>query len=250
MNVFKSNWFSSLLIFIAGVVFCCLYDKSNVMTVIVYILGAVFTATGCINIIMTSLRHTKRDSNVIYTTVGWLAGLGGIGLGAAMLIVPKSFTPIMVYVFAVLLILGGLWHFIVLSCCFKNVKMWGWLYFLPLIILVGGVVMFCWNGLRDNVSASTLVAGIGGLLFGVTTLLEYISWASATKKAAREAKEMSAAAASNAGMARSGNVAESSSGTEKDSVTQNGSVAESGSVAVKAEENSAPQVTENENETK
>lgn len=191
MNVIKSNWFCSLLIFAVGIVLCCLYDRPDVLLIIIYIMGALFTITGCINIIATSLRYNKGETNVFSVTAGWIAGLGGIGLGAAMLIVPGSFVPVIVYVFAGLLILGGLWHFIVLSSYFKKSGIPGWLYFIPLIILVGGVVIFCSETIRDNVKVSILMAGIGAILYGVTSLLEYIFSKVHAKKELRASSETS-----------------------------------------------------------
>lgn len=174
MNVIRSNWLCSLLIFAVGITFCFLYDRDNILSIIVYILGALFTTTGCINIIVTSMRHSRKTSGTFGSTIGWIAGLGGIGLGAALLLTPSTFTPILVYVFAGLLVLGGLWHFLVLSCYFKKGGMSGWLYFLPLVILVAGVVMFCSPDIRNNIRVSVLMSGIGAIIFSFTTLLEYI----------------------------------------------------------------------------
>lgn len=193
MNVIKSNWFCSLLIFAVGVTLCCLYDRTNVLVIIVYMLGTLFTVTGCINIITTSMRYSKGETNVFSVTVGWLAGLGGVGLGAAMLIVPGSFVNILVYVFAALLVLGGLWHFLVLSSYYKKSGIPGWLYFIPLIILVGGVVMFCSQSIRDNTKVSILMSGIGAILYGIATLLEYIfskAHAKQVEKAAETVDEL------------------------------------------------------------
>lgn len=174
MNVIKSNWVCSVLIFATGITLCCLYDRENILAIIVYILGVLFTATGCVNIIVSSLRHNKGVSNSFSTAVGWIAGLGGIGLGAAMLIVPREFTSVLVYIFAALLILGGLWHFLLLSRYFKSAGLPGWLYIPPLVIVVAGVVMFCSQTVRDNIKVSILMSGIGALIFSVVTLLEYL----------------------------------------------------------------------------
>lgn len=187
MNLIKTNWFCSLLVFITGGVLLFLCNRTDVLKILVYILGAVFTLTGCINIVASSMRHSSGKSHPVVTMVGWIAGLGGIGLGAAMLIVPAPFMPLLVYVFAALLILGGLWHFIVLSGYYKNTGLPGWLYFLPLLILVGGVVLLCSGSVRDNLRLSIIITGAGALLYGITTLLEYLYAASRERRLKKEA---------------------------------------------------------------
>lgn len=174
MNVIKGNWFNSILLAVVGIVLCCLYSRPDTLIIIIYILGALFTATGCINIIVTSLRQNKGTSGSFSTTIGWLAGLGGIGLGAVMLIVPHDFTSILGYVFAGLLILGGLYHFIIMATYNKSAGLQGWLYFLPLLLVVAGVVIFCSSTVRNDDKVTVLISGIGAILFSLTTLLEYI----------------------------------------------------------------------------
>lgn len=174
MNIVKSNWFCSLLIFIVGMILCCWYGHDDVLKDIIYILGALFTATGCINIVTSSIRYSQGTTGAVSTTVGWLAGLGGIGLGAAMLLVPHSFTGILVYVFAILLVLGGLWHFFILAYSLRKYSMPGWLYFLPLPILIAGVIMFCSTSLREKIPVCILISGIGAILFGLISLTEFI----------------------------------------------------------------------------
>lgn len=174
MNVIRSNWFCSLLVFAAGITLCCLYDRENILTLIIYILGAVFTMSGCINIIATQFKRSKGETGTVNAVIGWMAGLGGIGLGAAMLVTPHSFTGILVYVFGALLVLGGLWHVFCLSYFYKKSNLPAWLYIPALIILIGGVVIFCSDPVRQNVRVTILMAGIGALIFSLETLLEYL----------------------------------------------------------------------------
>lgn len=174
MNVIKSNLVCSLLIFIVGVALCFLYDRENILTVIVYILGALFTATGCVNIISCSISHSRGKTGTISSVVGWIAGLGGIGLGAAMLITPHSFTSILVYVFAALLVLGGLWHLFTLAYIYRKLLMPAWLYIPALVLVIGGVVMFCSESVRTDRQAVVLMSAIGAIIYAIETLLEYI----------------------------------------------------------------------------
>ena len=174
MNSLKSNWLSSVLILAAGIALICLYSNERTLNVIVYIIGALFTATGCINIVSVSLRHSHDGSNLATTVIGWIAGLGGIGLGAAMLITPESFHAILVYVFAVALVLAALWHFFCLISVYRRYGLPGWLYVAPVLLLAGGIIIFCSTSVRQNTSIAILITGIGCLIYAVTTLLEYI----------------------------------------------------------------------------
>lgn len=177
MNIVKGNWLSNILLMAGGIVLCILFQKDNVLTTVVYILGALFTMTGCINVIIASQSHSKGSKGTFTTVIGWIAGIGGIGLGAAMLLTPHSFTGILVYVFSIGLIFAGLWHFFTLSYAFRPVKFPGWFYFLPLIILVGGVVILCSANIRDNIPVSVIMTGTGLIIFALTSFLEngYVS---------------------------------------------------------------------------
>ena len=174
MNVVKSNWLSSLLILAAGVVLCCLYDKGNLINVIIYIIGALFTSTGCINIINISMRRSEGKTGTITTVIGWIAGLAGIGVGAAMLITPPSFHKILIYVFAVALILGAIWHVFLIAYYYKGYHLPVWLYISPLLILAGGIIIVCSTDIRTKIAPAILITGICCVIFAVTTLLEYI----------------------------------------------------------------------------
>lgn len=174
MNVIKSNWLSSILILVAGVALCCLYERDNVINVIIYIIGTLFTSTGCINIISISMRHSVGTAGTVSAIIGWIAGLAGIGAGAAMLITPASFHKILICVFAVVLVCAALWHVFLLAYYYRGYRLPGWLYVSPLLLLVGGITIFFSNEIRDTGSTAILITGIGSIIFAVTTLLEFI----------------------------------------------------------------------------
>lgn len=197
MNIIKSNWLSNILIFAAGIALCCLYNGSNTLDIIIYLLGAVFTATGCVNIISATVRHSKGNTGSLATVIAWLAGLGGIGLGAAMLITPSSFHNTLVYVFAALLILGALWHYLCLAYFYKGNHIPNWLYILPTLILAAGIVLFCSEGVRSNRPAAILITGIGAIVFAVTTFFEYVSIKTHAKDVAAEEEKEAASAPNN-----------------------------------------------------
>ena len=174
MNVIKSNWLSSLLILIAGVALCCLYERANTINIIIYIIGALFTSTGCINIISISMSHNGGKASAATTIIGWIAGLAGIGLGAAMLITQATFHKIIIYVFGIVLLCAALWHIFLLAYYYRSYKLPFWLYISPLLLIIGGILILCSADIRTRVTPAILITGIGAIIFAVTTLLEFI----------------------------------------------------------------------------
>lgn len=188
MDSNKGNWLSNLLILAAGVAMCFLLKRDNILTTIVYVLGFMFLATGIINLIMVTRRKAKGKTGSVGSTVGWIAGIGGIGLGAAMVFSTASFTPVLVYVFAFGLILAGLWQFIAIGYGFKPCRMPGWMYFVALVILVAGVVILCSSTIRENDRVCVIITAIGAILFAVLGFIQQLVYTSLMKNQKAVAK--------------------------------------------------------------
>ena len=173
--------------FCSGVALCCLYDRADILKIIIYIVGVVYTITGCVNLIICSQKHSDGRSGALTTVLGWIVGLGCIGLGASMLITPDSFSHLLVYVFAVLLLLGGVWHIIILTTYYRKLSMPLWLYILPLILLGAGLYILCSQTVKEHTPTIILITGIAGIVYSVETLLQFAVSKVLEKKQKKEA---------------------------------------------------------------
>lgn len=178
----KSAIWSSVVLLIIGVALIVMYDRENLLGTIVFIAGVMFILPAVINIIML-LREGRRrragekrsgDRGAMSRMVGWVSSIGGIGLGVAMLLAPAVFESVLVYIFAGVMVLGGIYHFYVLSYAYRPVIFPGWLYILPAALIAGGAVIL-FSQMRYDVPSSMLITGIALVVFSVATFLEALS---------------------------------------------------------------------------
>lgn len=160
---------SSFIIIVAGVVLCILNSHPDILATIVKITGAAFALAGLLNIILMLMRRRKNKDNRTGRILGWISGTGGLLLGCAMMLSPLSFTPILVFVFGVLLILGGLSQTGMLTWGYKPYTPSIWMYVLPVLQIIGGVILICSDTVRTDNAAMLLITGIGFIFYGLTS---------------------------------------------------------------------------------
>lgn len=162
---------SNFILIAAGVILCVLNTRPDFLRTIVMIVGGAFVLAGLINV-GAQLRHAhKKEGNSFSRFAGWFSGVGGVLLGCAMFFGPNLFVSIIAYVFAVLLILGGLTQIVLFAWAFRPYNFPGWLYVLPVLIIIDGVVIFFADAVRTNDATMTLLTGIGLILFGLGSFL-------------------------------------------------------------------------------
>lgn len=172
---------SSFIIIVAGVVLCILNSHPDILVTIVRITGTAFALAGLLNIILMLMRRRKNKDNQTGRILGWISGTGGLLLGCAMMLSPLSFTPILVFVFGVLLILGGLSQIYMLAWGYRPYKPSGWMYVLPVLQLIGGIIMICSDTVRTDNATMLLITGIGFIFYGLTTFTIIIGVAGSNK---------------------------------------------------------------------
>ena len=91
-----------------------------------------------------------------------------------MIIWPAPFAGVFVYVLAAILLIAGFCQIWMLAVDFKLYSMPLWLYILPVLIFITGVVMIC-SPLRDIESAFTLMAGIAMVAAAANDLFIYLA---------------------------------------------------------------------------
>lgn len=168
----RSNIVTGILVFIVGVVFIFMQSRQDVLHAIVFILGLLFIAAGIVNMLM--LYGSKSGGNSSSSRIsGILVSGAALVLGIWMVISPGDIISVIVYAFAVLLILGGAYHLYMLSYGYRPLRFPGWFYILPSLLVIAGVTMLIIGSARLQ-SYIVLITGIAMVVFSVSSLLEYV----------------------------------------------------------------------------
>lgn len=168
------NYLTALIITGAGVLLCMMNSRTAVADTIIMILGILFILCGVITIISLTRSGRRQQQGVVMRGVEWVTSVGGIGLAVAMLVSPEWFMGVLTYIFSGLMIVCGLVQIIVLTWGYKSVKFPGWIYIIPVILLMAGVTMVFSDSLRYDTSRMLLISGIGFILFGVNYLIQMV----------------------------------------------------------------------------
>lgn len=168
--------------FIVGVALIALKGRDSLLGTIVLIAGVTFIVPSIINMLMLIREANRRkagcnspaDRGLAARCIGWCSSVGGLGLGIAMLLTPGTFSSILVYIFAGILVLGGIYHFYILARAYRPIIFPGWLYILPAALVAEGTVIF-FSAVKSDVPAVVLMTGIGLVLFAVATVVELLS---------------------------------------------------------------------------
>ncbi len=167
----KSSFWTNLFILAGGIVLICMHDRVNLLSWAVFILGILFAIPGLIGII-GALRNSARNTSV--GTVNTASAAGSLLIGLIMVFWPSPFVAVFVYFLAAVLILFGLMQIWILSVGGRGIGLPGWLYVLPVCVIITGIVLIC-TPIKETQAVFTLVAGIAMVCDAVNGLLIYLS---------------------------------------------------------------------------
>lgn len=144
-----------------------------------FICGLAFVVPGILTLLGLSFKHSAENHSAADRALRFICGIGGLGLGVVVWCMPDVFRPLLVYLFGILLIAGGIHQCAQLSRKARAAQYPGWLIFGALVILVGGVVLIVVDffhkpaGVDDygNEKWVLLTTGIGAVIYGVNGLI-------------------------------------------------------------------------------
>lgn len=172
----KSTLITNLIILAVGILLI-IYHNSNVISTIIVITGVAFIVASLFNLAMIIMRNHKTNAttpaqnNNISIAYGIIASLGGIGLGTWMAISPSSLVSIAVYLFAALLVIAGLYNIIILFLKHKSMAIPMWLYIMPALMAIAGIVILC-TDIKTIESTAVLITGIATTAFAINRFIE------------------------------------------------------------------------------
>lgn len=165
----KSDLFTSIIVAIAGIVMICFYQRIDILAWIVILIGAMFLIPGIFSLILGMRSREKGGS-----TTQVIAGVGATALGAIMMAMPDAFAGVLVYLFAGLLIIGGIYHIVFVGWLARPYVLPFYYYILPVLMIVAGVVLLATN-LRTLNNIVVLVTGISFVVWSFCALVEWIA---------------------------------------------------------------------------
>lgn len=181
----KSDLFTSIIVAAAGVVMICLYQRIELLSWIVILIGAMFAIPGIFSLIM-GMRSKEKGGSTTQT----LTGIGATALGAFMILMPESFTGILVFIFAGLLIIGGIYHIVFVAYLSRPFILPAYYYIIPVLMMIAGIVLLT-TSVRTLNNVVVLVTGISFVLWSVSTLMEWIATHPSKTKETTEQKSIS-----------------------------------------------------------
>jgi hypothetical protein len=173
----KLGIFTNLLCLLVGVTFICMQSRENVLQAIVVILGALFIVAGAVNMVILYRSVAAASSaGVPYNRAGRIAGsiacVAALALGILMVVSPGAVINMIVYTFAVLLLLGGLYRIYMLAFGYRPLHFPRWFYIGPTLLVITGITLLAIGGTRIQ-NYIVLITGIAMVVFAVSSFLEY-----------------------------------------------------------------------------
>ncbi|MDE6224915.1 MAG: DUF308 domain-containing protein [Muribaculaceae bacterium] len=172
---------TNFILIALGVIMICINNHPHIDHTIVKIIGSAFFIAGVINVFIMIHQGSKHKGSPFTRLSGWVSGIGGGLIGLAMFFNPPFFAAVLVYLFGLILVLGGIFQICLMVWGYKNARLSGGLYIIPVVLIVGGIVMMCSNSLLINVSLMITITGIGMIAFGLNSFFA-MATASAAKR--------------------------------------------------------------------
>lgn len=163
----KSFIIGSIIIFAIGLIFCLIHKNEGVINTLLIITGLLFLIPGVLNLLALLGRHkpNEKKPSGFSLMVSWVSTIAAIILGAMIVITPKSFESEFLFIVGALLILFALSLIYAMAVNLKAVNLPAWLYSLPGLVLIDGVILIA--GMVKSPNTQTLLMGLGLMLTSV-----------------------------------------------------------------------------------
>ncbi len=163
----------SLIVLALGVVFIWLCNRADFLHSVVMLCGVAFVLPAVISLLSMFLVSKDNRRSAGARMIQMICGVGGLGLGACILLMPDTFRPLLVYLFAALLIVGGALQIFLVSHKSRQVAYPGWLLVAPILVLVAGVVMVSFESFRhmEYEKWVVLITGCAFVAYGLNGII-------------------------------------------------------------------------------
>lgn len=175
----QSTLSMNLLIIIAGIILIILHNDFDVVQALIIVIGIVLIIPSALQIAGTLFHNRKNDGPVTISQQWAQAGtlilsFCALALGLCMVIAPMMFETAIIYLLAILLIIGGIYRIFMVNFAYREIKLPAWIYIIPILMIIAGFVILITDVSRLN-KIVILITGIGLVLSGINSFIEYFS---------------------------------------------------------------------------
>ena len=166
------KWISILinsLVFLTGLILVMLNSRAKVLETVVVIFGILIIVPSLITLISIFSKKIAGQFGML----ALLPTVGSLILGIVLVCNPSLFVSLLVYLFAAILLLIGIYDLWRLISTDKNTRYALAFYVVPILLIIGGVVLFAVD-VETVESMMVLIAGIGLMLCGINSLAQMI----------------------------------------------------------------------------
>ena len=181
---------TNVIMLALGVVLVAFSGDERMAEMIAIALGVLFLAPSLFSLIMLFFVNVAPDDSRYNPRYNLLPVIGGLSFGVVIVLKAALFVPLLKYLFAVLLIVGGLYYVFYLAFARYRVVVPSWYYVLPCAVTVSGLV-----ALVLPISSQSIVfitTGISLVALALMSVLMAFAERSAAKMRAAEAASAAA----------------------------------------------------------
>lgn len=188
---------TNIIMLALGVVLIAFFDDARMAELIAVALGVLFLAPSLYSLIMLLFTNVPVEDAMHNPRYNLIPTIGGLSFGLLIVVKASLFVGLLKYIFAILLLAGGLYYVFYLLFTRSRVAMPKWYFFLPTLVAIAGVVALVLP-IESN-PAIFLVTGISLIALSVTSVVitysEYVAYRAELKAAKSSAEVVSVEAA-------------------------------------------------------
>ena len=181
---------TNVIMLALGVVLVAFSGDERMAEMIAIALGVLFLAPSLFSLIMLFFVNVAPDDSRYNPRYNLLPVIGGLSFGVVIVLKAALFVPLLKYLFAVLLIVGGLYYVFYLAFARYRVIVPSWYYVLPCAVTVSGLV-----ALVLPISSQPIVFITTGISLVALTLMSVLMAFAERSAAKMRAAEAASAAA-------------------------------------------------------
>lgn len=180
---------TNIIILAVGILLLAVFRHPNFVNTIIILTGVLFVVPGAGNMISLSREQKKPVGDATRRSAGsriasWITCGAALILGATMIIIPEAYSALFVYIFAMTLAFGGLYHLYMMMRGLRPARFAIWLYILPLALLGCAAAIFFVPSLTEPEGQSTviLLTGSSLVVFAAMSFIEMIVFRKAVRQ--------------------------------------------------------------------
>ena len=184
---------TNIIMLALGAVLIVFFDDDRMAELIAVALGVLFLAPSLYSLIMLLFTNVPVEDAMHNPRYNLIPTIGGLSFGLLIVVKASLFVALLKYIFAILLLAGGLYYVFYLLFTRGRVSMPKWYFFLPSLVAIAGVVALVLP-IESNPTLF-LMTGVSLIALSVTSVVisysEYVAYRAVLKAAKANAEVVS-----------------------------------------------------------